>query len=191
MGQERREFERLSVFGGNAEITGVFGRGRKPSDRARIVNWSRGGLLLKVHSPRRKMVFLKQEPVLFEQDAVECVIRLAPAYKSIAVRVEVTHVEKDKKEPDHLLVGVTFDTESTPEQAMTEMAQVLEPRPRSGRLRKVSETQARVSGRLGRAAPTSERVARKSGRVARKSSRTARQSGRVGRGKSARITLDD
>ena len=97
MGQERRDAQRHSVFGGNAEIISVFGRGHTTGDRARIVNWSHGGMLLKVNSPRRKLLFVKQDPVIFEQDAIDCVLRLAPAYKSIPVHGTVLHVSKAPK----------------------------------------------------------------------------------------------
>jgi hypothetical protein len=171
---ERRESKRHSVFAGNAEITEVFGRGRKPSERARIVNWSRGGVLLKVLSPTRKMLFMKCDPVLFESDDLQCTIRLAPAYKEIQVRGEVCHVASIPKDPNHVLVGVKFDSEETKPNAFRDMAAVLEPRSRSGRLSKISAANKRVSSRLeGIPKP------KKSARLARKSKRLKRESARV------------
>ncbi|RMG18806.1 MAG: PilZ domain-containing protein [Planctomycetota bacterium] len=174
MGPERREHPRYPVFAGNAEITAVFGRGRRVRERARIVNWSRGGVLLRVPSPRRKLLFLKNEPALYEQDAVSCTVRLAPAYNDLEVHGEVVYAAPETKDPDHLLVGLRFDPEQTPARSLQEMIKVLEPKSRSGRVRKVSGRVRKVSGRTARV--SARLAARASGRAGRASRRVRKQS---------------
>src|SRR5689334_8587960 len=94
--EDRREFARHAVFAGNAEIKEIIGR-KAPSsrERARILNWSRGGLLLKVPSPRRRFIFFKQEPVLKQDDAIRCILRLPPQYNDIDITADVVRVERD------------------------------------------------------------------------------------------------
>lgn len=148
---DRREHARYSVFAGNAEITSIIGpKGtRKPAERARIINWSRGGVLLKVPSPRRRLLFFKQEPLLGREDQIKCVLRLPPQYNDIDVSAEVVRVERCADDPDHLQVGVNFI--SIPADRLEAMARLLEPSPKpSVRLPRAS-TSGRQSGRSGRA----------------------------------------
>ena len=152
---ERREHARFPVFGGNAEITKVRGRGKAPSERARILNWSRGGLLLKVKSPERRLLFQKLDPVLWQDDDVSCTVRLPPSYGEVVIRGEVVRVERDRDDPDHLQVGIRFDSERTKPGPLDEMVRALEPRSRSGRIARAS-----VSGRM-HPARTSQRLAKR------------------------------
>ncbi|MGE0710749.1 MAG: PilZ domain-containing protein [Planctomycetota bacterium] len=149
-GSERREYERHKVYGGNAEIDSVFGRGKKPGERARVVNWSRGGLLLKVPSPRRRFLVQKMDPVLYEDDTVTCTLRLPPQYTDISVSGEVVHVKRDDKDQDVLEVGVRFDLERTPPEKLAALARILEPKARtmSGKLKRISATSQRISQKL-------------------------------------------
>jgi hypothetical protein len=142
---DRRQHARFGVFAGNAQITHVVGpKGeRKPSERARILNWSRGGVLLKVPSPRRKFLLFKQDPIVGAEDMIKCVLRLPPLYSEIDVSGEVVRVERCRQEPDHLEVGVSFV--SVPPERVEAMAKLLEPKP------KQSSRTGRVSGRSGRA----------------------------------------
>lgn len=193
---ELREHPRLAVYGGNAEITSVHGRGREPGERARIVNWSRGGLLLKVKSPRRRFFVQRLDPVLFENDTVSCTLRLPPSYKDHFVRAHVVHVARDTEDADSIAVGLRFDLDATTNKVLGELASTLEPRPRSvsgrlpsasGRLRNTT-TSKRVSAAavaaLGtqqsqRAAKPSQRTKGQSQRVAKTSERVAKTSERA------------
>jgi hypothetical protein len=147
---ERREHTRFGVHAGNAEITRLLGPtgARRPRERARIVNWSRGGLLLKVPSPRRRFLLLSAPPIVREQDTLECVLRLPPTYGDIEVSGEVVRVERVPGEPDHLHVGLKF--EMTGADKIDAMAALLEPK-KSARLARAAS---------GRHAATSERRAR-------------------------------
>lgn len=181
MSEERRAHARHKVFGGNAEIQSVFGRGKKPGDRARIIDWSRGGFMIKVKSPRRRFIVQKADPVLFEDDKVQCTLRLPPSYKDVFVNADVVHVERIKKEPEYLLVGLAFDMDNTSGDKLDLLAKVLEPRARSksGRIRKSSRLQQRVASDLG---PASEMelpaVKKASGRSKKVSARNRKVSGR-------------
>lgn len=164
MGQhdDRREHARVGVTGGNAEITKVSGprAGRRPSDRARILNWSRGGLLLRVPSPRRRLLVFKREPALAPQDVIQCTLRLPPQYNEIDVSAEVVRVERCAEDPDQLHVGLSFL--SIPPERIEAMARLLEPKPKP-----VSARVARTSGRHG---GRSQRVEKRSERTAARSS---------------------
>lgn len=165
---DRREHARFGVSGGNAEITQVTGPrgGRRPTDRARILNWSRGGLLLRLPSPRRRLLFLKQEPALAPQDLIKCTLRLPPQYNDIDVSAEVVRVERCADDPDQIQVGLSFL--SVPDDRMQALANLLEPRPKPVSAR-VARTSGRHSGRSQRA--RSQRVeARTSQRVEKRSS---------------------
>jgi len=155
---DRRTHARYSVFAGNAEITSIMGPkgARKSAGRARIINWSRGGVLLKVPSPRRRMLFFKQEPLLGAEDMIKCILRLPPQYTDIDVSAEVVRVERCADDPDQLQVGVNFI--SIPADRLEAMARLLEPRPKpSVRAPRASSTSGRQkSARSGRA--TSQRV---------------------------------
>ena len=146
--KERRLTKRIAVPGGNAEILSVFGRGRRPKKRVRLVDWSAGGVLLRVESPSRRFM-LKQDPALFEMDTVTCCLRLPPVYKAIPVSGTVVHVERDPDDASYLKVGVAFD-DDIPAKYVREMVQILEKRPRqSSRVGRVSSRSGRiVSGRL-------------------------------------------
>lgn len=148
---DRREHARYSVFAGNAEITSIMGPkgSRKPSGRARIINWSRGGVLLKVPSPRRRLLFLKQEPLLGREDMIKCILRLPPQYNDIDVSAEVVRVERCADDPDQLQVGVNFI--SIPADRLEAMARLLEPRPKPSVRMPRASTSGRQSGRSGRA----------------------------------------
>jgi hypothetical protein len=126
--EDRREHPRLDVFAGNAEITVVMGRGKKPRERARIVNWSRGGMLLRVSSPRRKLIFFQQPQLLHQDDVIACTLRLPPAYKDIDVKGGIVRVERVEDDPDELFVGVSFDLEATAPRQIEEVAKLLEPK---------------------------------------------------------------
>lgn len=160
--EDRREHARHPVSGGNAEIVAVLGpKGarRRPSDRARIVNWSRGGLLLKVPSPRRRLLFFAQAPVLAAEDQIKCTLRLPPQYNEIDLSAEVVRVERCAEDPDHLHVGLSF-LSLAPER-IEAMAALLEPKPRpvaSARLERAAS--GRLGARSGRApaARRSQRV---------------------------------
>jgi len=178
---DKRQYARFKVGGGNAEIKSVFGRGRNPGERARVMNWSRGGMLLKVPSPRRRFLIQKLDPVLYENDTVTCTLHLPPKYDDIEVRVEVRHVERDPRNPDLLNVGVAFDEEHTPADRLLALARMLEPKARtvSGRLKKISATSERISRRLSSGEiETPQRKKRKSRRSKRVSARQAKQSRR-------------
>lgn len=178
---DKRAHARFKVGGGNAEINSVFGRGRNPNDRARVMNWSRGGMLLKVPSPRRRFLIQKLDPVLYENDTINCTLRLPPKYDDIEVRVEVRHVERDPRNPDLLNVGVAFDEEHTPADRLLALARMLEPKARtvSGRLKRISATSERISRRLSSGEiETPKREKRKSRRSKRVSARQAKQSRR-------------
>ncbi len=189
MVQERREHVRHKVFGGNAEIQAVIGRGRKPDSRARIVDWSRSGMRLKVASPRRRFLIQRMDPVLFEDDSVVCTLRLPPMYQDIFVNAEVVRVERAGDDPDALEVGLRFDLASTPDDKLEALAKLLEPRPRStsGRLLRVSGEAARISQKLSRPSSssgrsrssTSGRVSGRSKRASSSSARTSRRSRRL------------
>lgn len=175
---DRREHARYSVFAGNAEITSILGPkgSRKASGRARIINWSRGGVLLKVPSPRRRMLFFKQEPVVGAADMIKCILRLPPQYSDIDVSAEVVRVERCTDDPDQLQVGVNFI--SIPADRLEAMARLLEPRPKpSVRAPRASSTSGRqkTSGRTARKSqrlPGPDAEPRKSQRVEAKSERT-------------------
>lgn len=178
---DRREHARFGVTGGNAEITQVSGpRGkRRPSDRARILNWSRGGLLLKLPSPRRRLLLFKQEPALAPQDVIKCTLRLPPQYNDIDIAAEVVRVERCADDPDQIQVGLSFM--SVAPDRMDAMARLLEPKPKPVSAR-VSRTSGRQSGRTQRArsqrtdARTSERVEKRSSqRVERRPSQRLEQ----------------
>ena len=196
MGKERRGHVRHEVFGGNAEFTLVRGRGRKPRERARIVNWSRTGLLLRVPSPRRKLLFFAQPPVLSAMDVIACTLRLPPAYKDLEIKGDVVRVSRVPDDPDELFVGISFDLDATPPRQLEELAKLLEPkqltswsqrlparpsqrvaRSASGRGAKTG-TSGRSAGASGRSAGTSARGAAASGRSAGTSGRSAGASGR-------------
>lgn len=157
---DRRQHARFGVFAGNAQITHVVGpKGeRRPSERARILNWSRGGVLLKVPSPRRKLLFFKQDPIVGAEDMIKCVLRLPPLYNDIDVSGEVVRVERCRQEPDHLEVGVSFV--SVPAERVEAMAKILEPKPRpSARATRVSgRSQSARSQRVRAAGEKSQRV---------------------------------
>jgi hypothetical protein len=164
---DRREHARFDVFAGNAQIVHIVGPSgeRRPTERARILNWSRGGVLLKVPSPQRRFLFFRQEPIVRQDDMIKCVLRLPPLYADMDISGEVVRVTRCRAEPDHLEVGLSFV--SVPPDRVEAMAKLLEPR-KSARLAKVS----------GRAARKSQRVERTSGRVERTSGRAERVSGR-------------
>lgn len=177
MGQhdDRREHARVGVTGGNAEITKVSGprAGRRPSDRARILNWSRGGLLLRLLSPRRRLLVFKQEPALAPQDVIQCTLRLPPQYNEIDVSAEVVRVERCAEDPDQLHVGLSFL--SLPPERMEAMARLLEPRPKPVSAR-VARTSGRHGGRSQRVEKRSERTAaRTSQRVEKRTSQRVEQ----------------
>lgn len=157
---DRRQHARYGVFAGNAEITSIMGPkgARKPAERARIINWSRGGVLLRVPSPRRRLLFFKQEPLLGAEDMIKCILRLPPQYTDIDVSAEVVRVERCADDPDQLQVGVNFI--SIPADRLEAMARLLEPKPRPS-VRAPRATSGRQSGRSGRAASqrVSQRVA--------------------------------
>ena len=181
MGAERRDFTRHPVRGGNAEFEAVMGRGRKPAERARVLDWSQGGLGLKVKSPRRRFLFQALDPVLFEDDRVNCTLRLPPSYGDVFVSADVVHVRRDPDDPDSLFVGLRFDAENTPPEKLAALSAMLEPRARtvSGRLRRASATSERLSERLSAEQPTpSRRTKRVSGRSRRASARSPRVSER-------------
>lgn len=194
MEHERRDHMRHRVFGGNAEIQAVIGRGRKPHDRARIVDWSRSGMRLRVPSPRRRFLIQKLDPVLFEDDSIVCTLRLPPAYNDIFVNAEVVRVERLSDDPDQLEVGLRFDLASTPSDKLEALAKLLEPRPRStsGRLARVSGRASQISRQLA-AVPASGKSARaeraKSTRVERAKSTRAKAatSGRAAPSTSGRV----
>lgn len=149
---EKRGFPRLPVFAGNCEITSIMGRRAPGGERSRILNWSRGGVLLRVPSPRRKFFFFAQEPVLRDQDEIRCTLRLPPQYNDIEVDAAVVRVSRAKDDPDLLEVGLRFDG-ATPEQKIESMARLLEPRPRSPSMRLPKQGGAeKTSERLEKAA---------------------------------------
>jgi PilZ domain len=154
------------VHAGNCEITNVFGGGRVPSERARIVNFSRGGLLLKVPSPRRRFLFVKQDPVIQSQDMLACTVRLPPLYTEVHVQGEVVHVARVADEPDTLHVGLSFN-EVTSEQKIVSLARLIEPASSSGS----GSTSKRVSQRSKRVSQRSKRVSQRSKRVKQPSQR--------------------
>jgi hypothetical protein len=200
----RRAFPRLGVYSGNAEITRVLGRGRRPGDRARIVNWSRGGMCLRVSSPRRKLLFWRRDPALFVEDSVTCTLRLAPVYNDIAVEADVVRVERCADDPDVLEVGLRFDA-AFPAERLEAIARILEPKPRTTSVRapraeaRSTRTKARAEAARNEPAPgvadgvqdevaADPRMARKSARVAATSGRLPRTSERLAKAPSERVT---
>jgi hypothetical protein len=179
MGAERRETPRHRIHGGNAEFEAVMGRGRNPSERARVLDWSRGGLSLKVKSPRRRFLIAKQDPVLFDGDSVNCKLRLPPNYAEIFVSADVVHVRRDPEDPDALVVGLRFDLNHTPPEKLAVLTAMVEPRAKtvSGRLKRASARSQRISEQLED--PSGEKQVRK------KSSRSRRASRRSERLKSS------
>lgn len=175
---DRREHARYSVFAGNAEIKDVIGRKAAVRDRARIVNWSRGGVLLKVPSPRRKFIFFKQEPIIRQDDLVRCILRLPPQYNDIDIQGSVMRVERDSKDPDLLHVGLSF--EGTPADKIEAIAKLLEPKKPSVRV-PAAKTSQRAAAKSARAARESQRAKLREadGIQLRNSSRMSRQSGRI------------
>lgn len=173
---DRRSHPRHEVLVGNAQITTVRGRGRTPKGRARILNWSRTGMLLRVPSPRRRFVFFSQSPVLQEMDSIACTLRLPPAYNDVDVKGGVVRVERAADDPDAIDVGIKFDLDATPSRQIEAVAKLLEPKhltawsqrlPRkaSQRAKAPSQKVAKVaSERVAKAA--SERVARAPGQKA-------------------------
>lgn len=185
MGNEKRSNERYKVCGGNADIESVIGRGKKPADRARIMNWSRGGLLLKVRSPRRKFLVAKADPVLWEDDNLTCTLRLPPTYKEIFVTGCVVHVRRAEDDADWLEVGLQFDEVNTPASKLDALAKILEPKARSvsGRLAKARSSRIeQVSDRLGPISDEAKIEKRK------KSKRAKRASQRAAKSSSERLT---
>ena len=174
MGAERREQTRHRIHGGNAEFQSVLGRGKAPSERARVLDWSRGGLALKVKSPRRRFLFAKQDPVLFEDDSVNCTLRLPPHYTEVFVSADVVHVRRDPDDQDSLFVGLRFDLENTDAAKLAVLANMLEPKARtvSGRLQRASSTSQRISAQLDAGeSKQSSRVKKRSRRSKRISKR--------------------
>jgi hypothetical protein len=161
MDRDRREHARHKVFGGNAEIQAVIGRGRKPQERGRILDWSRTGMRMRVASPQRRFLFQKLDPVLFEDDSVVCTLRLPPSYQDIYVNAEVVRVERPGDDPNQLEVGLRFDLASTPADKIEALAKLLEPRPRStsGRIQQVSDRAGRISAQLSATTPSGRRKA--------------------------------
>jgi hypothetical protein len=141
---EQRDATRREVFGGNAQVRALRTKGyQSVAERARIVNWSRGGLLLKLPSPQRKLMFLKQDPCLAEGEQVLLTLRLPPAYRDIKVLGEVVHARRPKRTPNTLWVGVEFDQEAAGfDDALRAMAKLLEPRSRSARVRRQRQRSA-------------------------------------------------
>ncbi|MAZ92327.1 MAG: hypothetical protein CMF76_10255 [Maricaulis sp.] len=144
MGSERRQHERWKVHRGHAEITNVAGPGadRCPRGQVRIVDWSRGGICLKIPSPTRKMLLFKNEPVLTEDDSIYCSLRLPPLYKPLDICADVVRIERDDEDPGALRVGLAYD-DSVPPPTIDALAELLEKKSRSGRV----STSGRVSGR--------------------------------------------
>jgi len=135
--KNKRQHARHDVYGGNAEITAVMGRGHRPDEAARIMDWSRGGLRLRVKSPRRKMLFLRQEDCLFEGDTLYCTLHLPPRYDGISIQGTVVHIARPQDDPSCLEIGLAVSSK-TPEKVITHLAKHLEPRARSSRRRRVS-----------------------------------------------------
>jgi PilZ domain len=136
MEQDRRVHPRHRVHAGNCQITALSDH-RPPRERARIVDFSRGGLLLKVHSPRRRFLILKQEAQVENREGVNCTLRLPPLYKDVKVQGVVVHVARVPQDEDWLHVGVQF-TGGTQEKSLNALAQQIEPSP-SARLEKPSQ----------------------------------------------------
>jgi len=103
---ERRQHVRQPI-GGNVEVTSVVGVGAGPEQRGSVVNLSRGGALLRVPSPRRRL-FKKVDACLQVKDSLTCVLRLPPTYHDIEVFAEVVRVSRPADDPDQLLVGLRF-----------------------------------------------------------------------------------
>lgn len=176
---DRRTAARHKVFGGNAEIQAVIGRGRKPKVRAKIVDWSRGGMRLRLPSPRRRFLVQKLEPALFEDDSVVCTLRLPPSYQGIYVSAEVVHAVRASDDPDQLEVGLRFDPTNTPPEKLAALRKLLEPKARSssGRMARISDKSALISEELS-STDGGDTPRRASGRTRRASGRTRRASGR-------------
>ena len=124
-GMDHRRYPRYRVRAGSCEIAEVIGRGRFPTQRARIMNFSRGGLLLRVRSPRRKFMFVKQKPIFRPADILVCKLRFPPQYAEIHVLADVVYVGRIREELDSLHVGVLFN-ETTPDRNVEALAAMLE-----------------------------------------------------------------
>jgi hypothetical protein len=197
---ERRKFVRKPISG-TAEITAVHGSGDVPEDRAAILDCSRGGALLKLPAPRRRL--LQKTRPLEIQDSVTCVLRVAPTYQEVEVFAEVVR-RSFAGNAEEQLVGLRFfydaSRRSHTDKSMRHLIQALgpeawgsseshalplnlQPKP-SDRLPKktsarVSKTSARVSKTSARVSKTSARVSKTSARNSKASARNSKTSARV------------
>jgi len=145
---ERRQHPRYPVYMGRAELVAIVGRGgeTRPGVAARLVDWGRGGVLLRLDHPARRLLVWRRPAPLYADDAVALALRLPPRYAPIEVIGEAVRVERESRRS--VLVAVRFDAERTLPGRLKTLAGLLEPRARSGRIRKAD----RASRRLVRAA---------------------------------------
>jgi len=185
---ERRRHTR-QVLGGNAEITSVVGQGAAPSERATIINCSRGGALLRIPSPRRKM-FKKQAPCINISDSLTCVLRVPPVYQDIEVFAEVVHVQRTEGDPDHLYAGLRFfyDVQrrsgldrhmKTLRRLLGDHSEIVPPEPVKTPPKQSARLKAKTSARV-----QSSKSGRQSGKTARLGKVSSRQ-GKVTGGRSS------
>ena len=149
--QERREFPRKDT-GGHAEIVKITGGAGVPEEKATVLNCSRGGLLLRVKSPRRRML-RAAEPLLRKRDSLTAILRIPPAFQDIDVLGEVVRVDRAADDPDYLHVGLRFfwdaQRQSGRDDHFQALGDLLEPGRASKRL--VAANGARPGSGSGRA----------------------------------------
>lgn len=111
---EQRVHTRLPVSRGDAEIG--FG---STTDPAWVVNWSPGGLLLRVanfHSFLRVLELGQRHP--------PCTLRF-PTQPDVQARL--AHIQWSGRDPGTIDVGVSFDTQVTSSRALSDLARYLQP----------------------------------------------------------------
>ncbi|MEZ6187280.1 MAG: PilZ domain-containing protein [Planctomycetota bacterium] len=126
MGAERRAFPRYPVQGVSAEITNVIGRG-SPTAGAALLNWSQGGVLLRVPTPKRRFLLGGRKPALAERDLLACTVTL-PDGEPVAIKGDVRRVEPSQDDPRWLEVGLAVDRQATPPQFLVALRAAFEPR---------------------------------------------------------------
>lgn len=169
---ERRRFVRKAV-GGNAEITAVHGEGELPTDRATILDCSRGGALLRVPAPKRRL--LQKARTLQPQDAITCVLRIPPGYQDMEVFAEVVRV---LPVGDAFNVGVRFfydvQRRSHTDKSMRGLISALG-------VAGLSSDSHDLSALLPKPSPVSEALAKPIKRLKKPSVRTKKTSARLGK----------
>jgi len=162
-GAERRAYPRYPVQGVSGEITNVVGRG-SPTSGIQILNWSQGGMLLRVPSPRRNRLLRRRRPRVAERDMLACTLRLPAHPEPIAIKGDVRRVRRLDDDPDMLEVGVAFDRQATPPQFLVAMRSALEPRLPNAATARLNRWSSRTRGGSERPRAEVEAETRRLGR---------------------------